>query len=162
MSAQTIGLYIGKFQPFHNGHLFAVTTIAPTVDSLIIVIGSSQYHGLKNQPFSAQQRRQMIEQTLAAEDIHNFSIVEVPDIHDSEHWVEHVRKYVKKFDVVFTNSELVQQLFREKGFTVKPIKVLPDVSGTLVRYKIATQDSGWLSLVPTATANIIQAWLVKN
>jgi nicotinamide-nucleotide adenylyltransferase len=160
MSAQTIGLYIGKFQPFHNGHLFAITTIAPTVDSLIIAIGSSQYHGLENQPFSAQERRQMIEQTLTAAAITNCSVVEVPDIHDNEHWVDHVRKYVKRFDIVFTNNESVQQLFRQKDFTVKPIKVLPGVSGTLVRHKISTQESDWRSLVPAATANVIKPGLL--
>ncbi|MFI5270428.1 MAG: nicotinamide-nucleotide adenylyltransferase [Candidatus Saccharimonadales bacterium] len=162
MSSKTIGLYIGKFQPFHNGHLYAIAAIAPTVDLLIIVIGSSQYSGLKNQPFSARQRRQMIEQTLKAEGINNFSIVEVPDIHDSEHWVEHVKKYVKQFNVVFTNSEVVQQLFSDKGFTVKSIKVLPGVSGTLVRQKIAAQENDWISLVPSATASIINASLISS
>jgi nicotinamide-nucleotide adenylyltransferase len=156
MPAETIGLYIGKFQPFHNGHLFAVRTIAPEVSKLIIAIGSSQYHGLKNQPFSAGQRRQMIEQSLAAIGIDNVSIVEVPDIHNNERWVEHVRDHVKQFDIVFTNNKSVRQLFIDKGFKVKPIKVLPCVSGSLIRHKITNQDNSWTTLVPVTTANIIK------
>ncbi len=157
MPAGKIGLYIGKFQPFHNGHLFAITTISPNVSKLIIVIGSSQYHNLKSQPFSAQERRQMIEHTLAAESINNFSIAEVPDVHDNDNWVEHVRHYVPQFDIVFTNNELVRQLFAEKGFEVKAIRLLPGVSGTLVRQKLGTKASDWQSLVPGATASIIKS-----
>jgi nicotinamide-nucleotide adenylyltransferase len=162
MPAQKIGLYIGKFQPFHNGHLFAIKDILPKVSQLIIVIGSSQYHDLPDQPFSAEQRRQMIERTLGSESIDSFSIAEVPDIHDPEHWVEHVCRHIPRFDIVFTNNESVGQLFTKKEFKVESIKALPAVSGTAVRQKLAAADSSWQSLVPPAAAAILRTKIQRE
>jgi nicotinamide-nucleotide adenylyltransferase len=157
MSAAKVGLYIGKFQPFHNGHVFAIKQILAEVDKLTVVIGSSQYHGLKNQPFSATQRRQMIERTLLAEGIKNYSIIEVPDIHDSEHWVDHVKRHVRHFDFVFTNNDVVQNLFTEQAINVRSFKMLSGVSGTLIRQKLTLRhNDDWQSLVPVAAAEIIQ------
>jgi nicotinamide-nucleotide adenylyltransferase len=36
-------LLIGRFQPFHKGHLQVVKTIARDCDDIIIGIGSAQY-----------------------------------------------------------------------------------------------------------------------
>ena len=36
------GLYVGRFQPFHLGHLGAVKSILEDVEELVIVIGSAQ------------------------------------------------------------------------------------------------------------------------
>ena len=37
------GLYVGRFQPFHLGHLEAIKHILKKVDTVIIAIGSAQY-----------------------------------------------------------------------------------------------------------------------
>ncbi|HDM88409.1 MAG TPA: nicotinamide-nucleotide adenylyltransferase, partial [Candidatus Bathyarchaeota archaeon] len=37
------GLFIGRFQPPHLGHLHAIKQALEECDELIIVIGSSQY-----------------------------------------------------------------------------------------------------------------------
>jgi len=34
------GLFVGRFQPFHKGHLRAVKDILGKVDELVIVVGS--------------------------------------------------------------------------------------------------------------------------
>ena len=156
MPAETIGLYVGKFQPFHNGHLFAVKNILPQVDKLIIAIGSSQYSNVEGQPFSAQERQQMIEQALTAEGLNNSVVTAVPDIHDPENWVEHLCGCVTRFDVVFTNNDAVARLFKVKNFEMRAIPVLPGVSGSLIRQKLASKDPTWQSLVPPATAQVLQ------
>lgn len=37
------GLFVGRFQPFHLGHLEAIKDTLGEVDELVIVIGSAQY-----------------------------------------------------------------------------------------------------------------------
>ncbi|TMI56005.1 nicotinamide-nucleotide adenylyltransferase, partial [Candidatus Bathyarchaeota archaeon] len=37
----TTGLYVGRFQPFHLGHLEAVRHILSKVDELVVVVGSA-------------------------------------------------------------------------------------------------------------------------
>ena len=156
MSDQKVGLYVGKFQPFHSGHLHALQYSASHVDKLIVMIGSSQYSGLKNLPFSASKRRQMIEQSVTAKGLEMPIIVEVPDIDDSNHWVDHVKKSMPHFDIVFTNNEIVKELFEAKNIPVSPIPFLPGVSGTLVRQKLEDKDSEWSALVPDATASVVR------
>lgn len=156
MPADKVGLYIGKFQPFHNGHSYAIKYILTQVDTLTIVIGSSQYQNQENQPFSARERRHMIEQTLREQTIHHYTIVEVPDIHDNVRWVDHLRKYVGHFDTVFTNNNEVALLFIEKDIEVRAIKALPGVSGSLIRSKLAQKANDWEVLVPKATATAIK------
>ena len=47
-----IGLYIGRFQPFHKGHLNVVEEALNHCDKLIIAIGSAQEFGTEKNPFS--------------------------------------------------------------------------------------------------------------
>ena len=37
-----VGLYIGRFQPFHNGHLSVVREALKHCNNLIIVVGSAK------------------------------------------------------------------------------------------------------------------------
>jgi len=49
------GLIIGRFQPFHNGHLYAIKNALKKVDELVIAIGSSQYVNTEDNPFSFEK-----------------------------------------------------------------------------------------------------------
>ncbi|MEM1589096.1 MAG: adenylyltransferase/cytidyltransferase family protein, partial [Candidatus Bathyarchaeia archaeon] len=46
------GLFVGRFQPFHKGHLQAVKEILDEVDELVIVVGSAQYSHRIDNPFT--------------------------------------------------------------------------------------------------------------
>jgi nicotinamide-nucleotide adenylyltransferase len=58
------GLFVGRFQPFQNGHLQAVKDALEEVDELIIVVGSAQYSHRLNDPFTAGERLTMIHAAL--------------------------------------------------------------------------------------------------
>ena len=51
------GLLIGRFQPFHLGHLDALRFALSKVDKLWIGLGSSNKPLQKNNPFSAEERK---------------------------------------------------------------------------------------------------------
>ncbi len=58
------GLYVGRFQPFHKGHLEAIKEVLDEIEELVIVIGSAQYsHNIHN-PFTAGERLVMIRHAL--------------------------------------------------------------------------------------------------
>ena len=59
------GLYVGRFQPFHLGHLRAIKAVLKEVDEIVIVIGSAQYSHNSNNPFTAGERLVMIRRALA-------------------------------------------------------------------------------------------------
>ncbi|MGA3854978.1 adenylyltransferase/cytidyltransferase family protein, partial [Bacillus pumilus] len=68
------GFIIGRFQPFHKGHLEVIKKIAEEVDEIIIGIGSAQKsHTLEN-PFTAGERILMITQSLKDYDLTYYPI----------------------------------------------------------------------------------------
>ena len=126
-------LFIGRFQPFHSGHLDAIKQISEK--EIIIGIGSSQYSGTDDNPYSFEERKEMIEQALTGLDL-NYKIIAVPDIHNAKNWVAHVEKIVGRFNIVYTGNDLVRRLFEEKKYKVKSIKININISGTELRKKM--------------------------
>lgn len=133
------GLLTGRFQPFHLGHLSAVKQALKQVDKLYIAIGSSQYAHEEYNPFTAEERAQMIKLTLEENGLADkCEVFLVPDIHDDAEWPAHVRQIVPPFDTVFIgNNGLVKELF-EKYDDAQVIEVEHevDVSATKIRTAI--------------------------
>jgi len=112
-------LYVGRFQPFHNGHLKIIQNESKKYEEIIIAIGSSQYDHTEMNPFTSDERKQMIEKSLKEININNYRIELLQDIHNLSKWVEHVISIVSDFNVVLSNSDLTKRLFKEKGYIVK-------------------------------------------
>lgn len=151
----TTGLFIGRFQPFHKGHLQDIIDALKEVDELIIAIGSSQFSHIEENPFSVEERIEMIEDTLIAKDISSYTIFPIPDISDDEKWVKHVEVIVPEFDIVFTGNELTEKLFKEKNYKIRKVTILQGINGTTIRDKIV-RDENWQELVPKEVADFIK------
>ena len=153
------GLYVGRFQPFHLGHLGAIKAVLKEVDELVIVIGSAQYSHNINNPFTAGERLVMIRRALqeAKVDYSRLWIVPVPDVHLHMLWVSAVEGYTPKFNVCYSNEPLTQRLFMEAGYPVKSIPLFDRklYMSTIVREKMLKGDS-WTELVPKSVANFIK------
>ena len=152
-------LFIGRFQPFHKGHLEAVKMILKENDEIIIAVGSAQYsHKLEN-PFTAGERIVMIRRALENEgiDLKQVWIIPIPDVHVHMMWVSEVIGYTPKFNVVYTNEPLTKRLFIEAGFEVKPISFIRReiYSATEIRRRMI-EDGDWEELVPKAVAKYIK------
>jgi nicotinamide-nucleotide adenylyltransferase len=149
-------LFIGRFQPFHLGHLLLLQRLCTKYDEIIIGIGSSQYHDTCENPFSELERKQMITQSLDAVGIHKYRIVTIPDIHDPPSWVDHVYSIVPDFDVIIANNPFTRKLFSEKGYEVKGTAFFDRkrYSGKEIRRRII-QGESWHDLVPEVVFKFI-------
>lgn len=154
----TTALLIGRYQPFHKGHLEVVKKILEDCDKLIIGIGSSQYSGSEDNPFSGEKRKDMIEESLKDEGISpdRYEIILIPDIHDNDKWVDHVKGICPEFDVVYSRNELTQRLFKEASVEVKeqPMYDRHVYNGTLIREKMVVGED-WKDAVPDGTLRVI-------
>jgi nicotinamide-nucleotide adenylyltransferase len=153
------GLFVGRFQPFHLGHLNAIKNVLKEVDELVIVIGSAQYsHNLTN-PFTAGERLTMIRKALEEAKIESARIwiVPVPDVHLHMMWVSSIEGYTPKFDVVYSNEPLTRRLFIEAGYNVKPIRFYERklYSSTEIRERML-KDESWEKLIPKSVAVFIR------
>lgn len=149
-------LFIGRFQPFHNGHLKVVQDLSEEFSEVIIGIGSSQYGNKQDNPFTADERKKMIEESLKNIDAKIFKIILIPDIHNPPKWVDHVLSIFSDFDVVISNNSLTKQLFSDKGYTVKetPLYNKEKYSGKEIRKRMIMSEQ-WEDLVSPEVVKII-------
>jgi nicotinamide-nucleotide adenylyltransferase len=152
-------VFVGRFQPFHLGHLEAIKDVLEEVDELVIVIGSAQYSHNLDDPFTAGERLVMVRKALeqAGIDYARVWIVPVPDVHLHMMWVSAVEGYTPKFDVVYSNEPLTRRLFMEAGYEVESIRFHKRqvYSSTEVRKRLLNGES-WEKLVPKSVAEFIK------
>ena len=151
-----IGLLIGRFQPFHLGHLDAVKFALSSVDELLIGIGSSNRFNEKRNPFTADERKEMIDASLDESTLGKIKIYYIPDVSDHDKWTYHIDEIVPKYDVVFSNDEFTHALFGKRGIKVisVPLKQREILSGTDIRVKIR-DDRDLSGLVPDGTKKVL-------
>lgn len=149
-----VALFIGRFQPFHIGHLSALKFIdsEPDIDEIIIALGSINEINTALNPFNVSERKMMIESSLILKKPLVF--VELPDFIENAEWTEFVVTKLPQFHVVYTRNELVNQLLSEAGFIVKEFPFLKNVSGTKVR-KLIKNKREWVKYVPPETADVL-------
>ncbi len=150
------GLLIGRFQPFHLGHLEALQFALSKVDKLWIGLGSSNKPIEKNNPFSAEERKEMILSSIDEPMKDKISIYFIPDLDDHVKWIEKIDTIVPKFDIVFSNDELTKHLYSKRTVPITPIPFLKRdaLSGTNIR-KLIISDQKWNDLVPDGTKNFL-------
>ncbi|MEM3676231.1 MAG: nicotinamide-nucleotide adenylyltransferase [Thermoplasmataceae archaeon] len=148
---------VGRFQPFHNGHLQVIKQILKESDSVIIGIGSAQYSHTLKDPFTAGERHLMISSTLENEGVFQYYLVPIEDVNSNPLWVAHVESLTPRFNRVYTNNPLVRRLFFEKGYTVNSMTLInrDSWSGTRIREKMLS-GGDWKKDVPPTVASIIE------
>ncbi|MBN1155983.1 nicotinamide-nucleotide adenylyltransferase [Candidatus Woesearchaeota archaeon] len=157
----TTALFIGRFQPLHKGHLRIIRKAAKENKKVIIVIGSAQYSGTRDNPFSAKQRKEMIIETLKGEKIKNYKIILIKDIHCDGSWVSHVINHTGNFDKVYAaESKKTNELFKKAGYKVISTKRLYGISSTKIRKRMR-DGKDWERSVPEAVREYLKKKRIK-
>ena len=148
--------YIGRFQPYHNGHQSVLTRIAGMVDEIVIGVGSAQLSHELDNPFTAGERVLMITRALESVNCPLY-VIPIEDLQRNALWVSHVRSLTPPFDEVFTSNPLVMRLFEEAGMGVRslPMYERETHSGTNIRARMIVGEP-WEDLVPTEVVEVIR------
>ncbi len=153
------GIYVGRFQPLHNGHLYCIRQALSRVDELIIVIAAAQYSHTERNPFTAGERYEMLFGTLKEEEISpsRFHIIPAFDINDNALWVYHLKRLVPHFEIAFSNNSFTTMLFENAGIRVEhtPLIQRQKFHATLIREKIK-QNESIDQLVPPFVASLLK------
>ena len=147
--------YIGRFQPYHNGHHAVLAEITKSADEIVIGIGSAQLaHELQN-PFPAGERVLMLTRSLAGLGV-PFYVIPIEDLRRNSLWAAHVLSMTPPFQVVHSANPLVVRLFAEAGITTHtdPMHERDRNSGTEVRRRML-EGEAWEPLVPPEVAAVI-------
>ena len=173
-TTNTRGLMVGRFQPFHNGHLHLAKQILKECHELIIAIGSAQFNYIYKDPFTAGERVLMIHSALASEpsdiDLRKCYIIPIVNDENNARWFGHIKSMVPPFHVLYTGNEFVVGLAAREVEIKKPSFLKKEeYNGTYIRKQMAAasslqqnnnqqkkQQQNWKNLVPNAVCTIIE------
>ena len=150
------GFLIGRFQPFHLGHLEAVNFALSKVEQLYIGIGSSNKSHQPRNPFTVEERRQMISSSLDGKTLKRVSIYDIPDLDDHSKWTQSIDEIIPNYDIVISNDDFTHSLYQKKEKDVISVKLKyrEILSGTHIR-KMILNEENWQDLVPDGARNIL-------
>ncbi len=155
-----IALFIGRFQPLHHGHVYVLKAILRKYRIVKIGIGSSQLSNTLNDPFNKEERREFIRIALEKRKISSkrYEIYDIPDIFNAKKWVDHVISIVGEFDSIYSNSDWVRELFRNKGIRVEnKITIFrKKFNGKNIRNLIIKNDKIWKTLIPNEVVKLME------
>lgn len=156
MNHKTTSLYIGRFQPFHLGHLDAIKQIfeAGETELLLIGIGSAEESHTPDNPFTAGERFEIIADALEEAGIprEKYFICPIRNINNYALWPHHVVRLIPPLSRVYSGSPLVRELFSYiPNLEVKALTDRTNISATKVR-KALQKNTDWESLVPKSVA----------
>jgi nicotinamide-nucleotide adenylyltransferase len=152
---------LGRFQPFHKGHLALTKQILSECDELLIIIGSAQFNFIDKDPFSAGERVLMIHEALkeAGVDLSRCYIIPVANDENNARWLAYLRSMVPPFDVLYSGNEFVKHLTRSQDSSIvieDPVFAeINEYNGANIR-RLMQEGKPWEHLVPPAVAKVIQ------
>lgn len=136
------GLVLGKFMPFHMGHMHLIDVAASQCEKLYVIVCSDE-----TQPIDGSTRFKWVRETYASSKTVSVcwcqdknpqypNECESVDVFYNKYWVPSVYKIVKELDVVFTSEsygdEFAQYLGVKHVCVDEARKYIP-VSGTQIR-----------------------------
>jgi len=174
------GIFIGRFQPFHNGHLSVCKEILKKTDKLVIAIGNPNnetnpsfvnepdeelkktiinLRSAEKNPWTLEQRKQMISKSLQEMGIHNFEIIPFYGYYtDGAGKLGEVVD--KQNSIIFLpmkdpHQTELKSLCEKLGWKVEILQVNDDLSATKVRDMIKNNENV-SNLVPKAVYEMIK------
>ncbi len=151
---KTVGVYWGRFNPPHKGHIALARRLVKKVDLLTIAVGSAESKNTKRNPFSGDERVEMLKSYLREEGIR---VKDVIAVEDGDSWASSIDNLFEKcgrFDVLFTDHKTIARLV---GNRVKVVSFerRGDVSSTLIRESIAKGEE-WENLTGKSVVSLMR------
>jgi bifunctional NMN adenylyltransferase/nudix hydrolase len=182
-----VTVYIGRFNPFHNGHAHVLQHALQTSKLVILLLGSAGLaRSLKN-PFTFDERREMVSRWLATTDIPEGVQIVIAPLRDFPYnnamWIRNVQRTVKDIikaqadpslkKVFITGSDRDESTWYLKAFPQWKQNLVPafrtdlsgDLSATQIRELMFSTDiSPELvvalgSMMPKSTHNFIMEFI---
>lgn len=160
MKKYQVALFIGRFQPFHNGHLYSLKKALNIAERVVVGIGSSQEEGTRDNPWNASMRLEMVGRVVqeAGAQARVERVVLLPDTETDEAWAKEVVARVGEFDIVVSNNEWTLEAMRSSGYaTYMPgLYRREELEGVKIRELMRQGDARWKMRVPRAVREYLE------
>lgn len=145
-----IALIVGRFQPFHKGHLFLIKKALEKANKIIIGIGSSNIID-ENNPIDFETRKKVVRAVFYKEGIESklIKIVPLADYFDDKKWLQNLITQVGEFDLTLGHNEWTNNILKKAGYKVLRVDYYkrPLYEGWRIR-KLIKEGRKWQDRVP--------------
>ncbi len=156
MPKYKLAVVIGRFQPFHNGHLEIVKEALKQAEQVLILVGSSNRPRTPKNPFTFAERQAIINASLFDNGISTGVIVNSLDdfIYDEHRWERQVQDKIaeqivnfdlRRSEVVIVGHSKDESSYYLKSFPQYDVVELPiyanGVDATTIRDELFTNRS---------------------
>jgi nicotinamide-nucleotide adenylyltransferase len=152
------GLMIGRFQPFHRGHLSLANEILSECEELVVAIGSPEANLSFSDPFTSGERITMIHESLKNDGLSmsRCYILPVPNSANNYVWFSQMKSMLPKVTTVYSGNEYVRLLLPKDIRFKSPTFVKNRIfNGTRIR-KLMACNGRWENLVPSPVALLLR------
>lgn len=144
-------VFLWRFQPFHIGHMSIVDKIFKNdYERLLMVIGSAEKSGTDENPWTLQEREEIIRASVPLELQEKIDILWLDDVPDDDVWCENLKRLTSNIETLtlFTGNQWVRDICERHGITTDWIIPTIDISGTKIREMIRKGEevSRWTHL----------------
>lgn len=160
-----IALVVGRFQPFHLGHLYLIQKAFEYADKIIIAVGSSNIQNEDN-PLSFQTRAKMLKKVIAKEGWGErvIKIVPSPDHPSDKVWFDLLFKKTGPFDVkVGRHNDTTNIAIEKAGYKILKVPYYKrDIyQGVFIR-ELFRKNGKWETRVPPYLVDFISREFSKR
>ena len=99
-------VYIGRFQPLHNGHINTIRLALKSARRLIILVGSHQAPLTCRNPWTSEERQNLLRESLSGEEYNRCLVAGLEDFtYNDEKWIKRVKEIVQGFNAIYGGTE---------------------------------------------------------
>jgi bifunctional NMN adenylyltransferase/nudix hydrolase len=164
---------IGRFQPFHHGHLALLRAALAQAERVVVVLGSAHQARSPRHPFSWGERAEMLRLALEEPERARIDFLPLRDLYDETRWVQAVRAGVRQLSG--SDEALLIGHFKDatssylRQFSPWQLHSLPrqhavdatDLRAALLEATPEDLDAvlaSWVDQVPASTRAFVAAW----
>ena len=164
MQKYKVGLLVGRFQPFHKGHLQLIKESFRYVDTIVIGVGSvGKIDG--DNFLSFGERKEILEMVSKKEgwDDKVSKIIPLKDFNNDKLWLAHSREVAGKIDVVIGNNEWTNRIFEKAGYPILRLGFYRRdlYEGVKIR-KLIKSGKSWENRVPEHIVALLHGYIANN
>lgn len=159
-----IALVVGRFQPFHLGHLYLIKKAFEHADKIIIAVGSSNVQNQDN-PLSFQTRVKMLKKVIAKEGFRErvIKIVPSPDHPKDDVWLKLLLENAGNFEVNIGNNDWTNEILEKAGYKVLRVPYFKRdlYQGIFIR-ELFRKNGNWQTRVPAYLVDFVNREFSKR
>lgn len=158
------GFLIGRFQPFHKGHLHLMNESFQYVDEIIVGVGSIGKIDQDNF-LNYEQRKEVLQSVIKKERVNDRvkKIIPLQDFNNDRLWLKNSLSLAGKFEIVIGNNEWTNGIFERAGYPVLRLGFYKRYlyEGIKIRNLIKTGGE-WEGRIPSYIVKLLSGYITNN